>query len=88
MTEWFQNSIDDKAVDPRNFYPVLDASGMVQSSAGIRCNKCGGRNVQIIRNRNIGQQALIADGDVVKEIGWNPEDEWDLALRDVSYELL
>lgn len=87
QTEWFQNTVEDKTIDPRSFSPDLDSSGRVKVSAGIRCSKCGARNVEITRNA-FSSQRMISDGDIVREIGWNPDDEWDKALQEMDYNLL
>lgn len=87
LTEWFQNTVEDKTIDPRSFSPDLDSNGRVRVSAGIRCTKCGARNVEITRNA-FSSQMMASDGDIVREIGWNPDDEWDKALQEMDYNLL
>jgi ssDNA-binding Zn-finger/Zn-ribbon topoisomerase 1 len=78
---WPSNTIEDKAINPSDFIPEVDANKAVTQSGGSRCPTCGSRSLSIERNGSVATGRSLED-DIWREATmnqWTPESEWDRA---------
>ena len=89
---YWQNSIEETSVDPTQFTPTLGVNKEVTASGGMRCPACGGRRIEITRNRGgAGTLMDTVDPDAIfKEAAgeyWDPSQAWDSTQLNYDYDL-
>jgi DNA-directed RNA polymerase subunit RPC12/RpoP len=85
---WPTNKVEDKAINPSEFVPSLDANRRATDSGGIRCPVCGSRLVSINRNAAMNPGRSYEDSLWSEAAsGWSPDKEWSNADQ-TEYDLL